>query len=163
MSFLFGTNHLNLLIYAPPLLHSPHYLPFSVILFLTWIWNAIFQVVLPEGSTEPSAVVPFPVEQYLEVFSFLMHLWTHGSVQQEKRLSFLNFLEVFLAHKKIFFCHSDGWSLHASTTNSLWNLSISFQALFRFGLQTKMFQPIMNFSETFWSSVSKKNKNNNYI
>lgn len=27
----------------------------------------IFQVVLPEGSKDPSAVVPFPVEQHLEV------------------------------------------------------------------------------------------------
>ena len=27
----------------------------------------LFQVVLPEGSKEPSAVVPFPVDQHLEV------------------------------------------------------------------------------------------------
>jgi hypothetical protein len=29
--------------------------------------DVLFQVVLPEGSKDPSAVVPFPVEQRLEV------------------------------------------------------------------------------------------------
>ena len=29
--------------------------------------DALFQVVLPEGSKDPSAAVPFPVEQHLEV------------------------------------------------------------------------------------------------
>lgn len=29
--------------------------------------DVLFQVVLPEGSKDPSAVVPFPVKQHLEV------------------------------------------------------------------------------------------------
>jgi hypothetical protein len=29
--------------------------------------DVLFQVVLPEGSKDPSAAVPFPVEQHLEV------------------------------------------------------------------------------------------------
>ena len=38
-------------------------------------WDCKFQVVLPEGSKDPKAVVSFPVEQHLEVIFLIIRDW----------------------------------------------------------------------------------------